>query len=927
MSGQYVRYLRHVRVCYLLLGWWYLALTARKSKWFMGNQERKKYMTKNTTRKGLALGAAIALVAAGFAGATPAYAAFATLDASFGTKGATQNGLLGQTFNMASTSDTVASAKFYVTGASASELVVTARSVTDLEAATGYSAATITNQTVGLAKAATVQPASWTAANFSQMLWSLSGVTATTTITITPFLDTVVADGKITAGEVSGTPVTLTFHKASEVTATTTIDSLTVGATAVDASVVLDKGINMASIGGGVSVYFAQNGAAFGAIQTAAYDAVENAFLASSASAPTANNVYTAQARLSGTAAANNSGAAAISNVATGTVATLSDLTPAKGTSYLATDGTSADLVRAGAGTVSVSTTAKTSTGAAAAGAPVTFVIEETAANSVDVAATITAGGKTLAGTATTAQKISVVVNTDATGKASLDIAYAGIKEGNTFKVTSSAVSATGAATAASGDLTETFTGQDSAATAIVDVNQLGGANGDNPVHTTTVGGSVGIAYKVVDQFGQTPAGTLRLKVATAATGGQINSTLAVSAGNANLSITDNSDAAGSYNAVATVEKYNAVADAWNAVSGVTVTSVVNVAAALPAASRVTVTETPDSTATSATNVLSSAALATVDARLSQDSVALPAIPAANSTLSGVVYGANGAPQAGASVTLYAAGVMFVTNAGTAADGHYSLGSTTIKTDANGAWGDVDLLSITAGKHTVTVSSGSANTTTDVFFGAAAHNAGSKVTITAPTSVRSGSTLQVSAVVTDKFGNPVNTSGSGDAATVAVSYTGPGLIVGTLPTETDANGKVNFNVLMGSNDTGNFVATVTYLNAGASTAAADKIAASATVVVGAAGVTTEPVATWTKNQNDGTIKVYAKNIVGQGKVQFMVNGEEIAWVRAATSADSKLREANGSYYLVRTVELVEGQKNVVEIYVDGERTTRTAYTY
>ena len=29
MSGHIVRYLRHVRVCYLLLGWWYLALTAQ----------------------------------------------------------------------------------------------------------------------------------------------------------------------------------------------------------------------------------------------------------------------------------------------------------------------------------------------------------------------------------------------------------------------------------------------------------------------------------------------------------------------------------------------------------------------------------------------------------------------------------------------------------------------------------------------------------------------------------------------------------------------------------------------------------------------------------------------------------------------------------------------------------------------------------
>ena len=89
------------------------------------------------------------------------------------------------------------------------------------------------------------------------------------------------------------------------------------------------------------------------------------------------------------------------------------------------------------------------------------------------------------------------------------------------------------------------------------------------------------------------------------------------------------------------------------------------------------------------------------------------------------------------------------------------------------------------------------------------------------------------------------------------------------------------------------------------------------------------VASWTSNQNDGTVKMYAKNIVGAGKVQFMVNGEEIAWIRATTFADPKLRlaGAQGAAYLVRTIDLVEGQKNVLEIYVDGVRTTRSAYTY
>ena len=84
---------------------------------------------------------------------------------------------------------------------------------------------------------------------------------------------------------------------------------------------------------------------------------------------------------------------------------------------------------------------------------------------------------------------------------------------------------------------------------------------------------------------------------------------------------------------------------------------------------------------------------------------------------------------------------------------------------------------------------------------------------------------------------------------------------------------------------------------------------------------------WTKNLNDGTAKIYAKNIVGGGKIRFMLNGKEIAWVRAVSAADPKLRTANGAHYLVRTVDLVEGQKNILEVYLDGVRIKRTAYSY
>ena len=84
---------------------------------------------------------------------------------------------------------------------------------------------------------------------------------------------------------------------------------------------------------------------------------------------------------------------------------------------------------------------------------------------------------------------------------------------------------------------------------------------------------------------------------------------------------------------------------------------------------------------------------------------------------------------------------------------------------------------------------------------------------------------------------------------------------------------------------------------------------------------------WTKNLNNGSVKIFAKDVVGAGKVQFMFNGKEIAWVRATSAADPKLRTANGASYLVRKVDLVEGQKNVLEVYLDGDRIKRAAYNY
>ena len=278
----------------------------------------------------------------------------------------------------------------------------------------------------------------------------------------------------------------------------------------------------------------------------------------------------------------------------------------------------------------------------------------------------------------------------------------------------------------------------------------------------------------------------------------------------------------------------------------------------------------------------------------------------------------------GVPVTISGAGLQFVyTDANSKAI--YSVGSATVPSGASGAW-SVDVYSNTAGTQTLTVTTGSVTETLLLNdYANAAATTGSSVVVSMASSTAAGTTVAVVATITDKYGNPVEVSNSGD---VAFSYSGPGFTFpSTLPLITDANGQAKFNVILGSNDTGTGTVTFSYDkdSSGDFTSTGDFVVAKS-FTIGTAG-NVGALASWTKNLNNGSVKMYAKNIVLAGKVQLMLNGKEIAWVRATSAADSKLRTANGASYLVRTIDLVEGQKNVLEIYVDGVRTTRNAYTY
>jgi hypothetical protein len=92
------------------------------------------------------------------------------------------------------------------------------------------------------------------------------------------------------------------------------------------------------------------------------------------------------------------------------------------------------------------------------------------------------------------------------------------------------------------------------------------------------------------------------------------------------------------------------------------------------------------------------------------------------------------------------------------------------------------------------------------------------------------------------------------------------------------------------------------------------------LVAGAPAVGDEPEdmpAFYAKQVSQTQVKIYAKDIVGIGKVSLKLNGRELGWVRATSNQDRKLRVIDGTAYLVRTGALRVGS-NQIQVLVDGK---------
>ena len=215
----------------------------------------------------------------------------------------------------------------------------------------------------------------------------------------------------------------------------------------------------------------------------------------------------------------------------------------------------------------------------------------------------------------------------------------------------------------------------------------------------------------------------------------------------------------------------------------------------------------------------------------------------------------------------------------------------------------------TAGSFPITLTSGAASTTSLIVIQPARSDAGASITWDT-TTIAAGKTLIVTGTLVDANGNPVDTTSVGEAvgdsgtASLAVTYTGTaGVPVGTMPTETDADGKFKISILTSAADSGTFTLTAVYSPSGAATAASDKVTSVQAITVGAGDETVSADQKVNAGSFKGYVAVYAKGYKGQ-KMSAKIGNDWVV-VESLASNFERVVDFTGAGYTI-----------AVRIYID-----------
>ena len=467
----------------------------------------------------------------------------------------------------------------------------------------------------------------------------------------------------------------------------------------------------------------------------------------------------------------------------------------------LATD-LSAITARAGTTRSEVTVTAVDANGDAVSG--VVVQVSDAGNTAVGAGAVVTVGGKAIDPDTDTFAAFTLVTN--ASGEATIVIVS---DDGTAGEVVDLAVEAEGVAVDVDGnstaDITLTYTAADytGTITSLVQASE----DADDPTGLASgagaaigAGGSSTTALRVVDQWGVGPAaGDFRVKAAinTVDADGDKNEFVSVpSSGIASHVVSDDIEDGTEIEVTYTLEAWDADAANWGAANNAAIDALFFDTSAL-----VDAVVTIDNAA-GGTAALTLHALAAASEQLGgSDPTISGGVRGDSEILTGQLDGAdNGAALNGYAVTISGSSNLLFA-AGDAADNaianltDYAFGSLTALASSDEGTFHFAVFSNVPGEYDITISSNGASETYTLEFDAAVAGSATAATLNV-VNATPGKTMTVSGVVTDAFGNVVNN----DAGDLEITYTGPGFIVGDLPTETDANGAYKFNVLLGSND-------------------------------------------------------------------------------------------------------------------------------
>jgi hypothetical protein len=578
---------------------------------------------------------------------------------------------------------------------------------------------------------------------------------------------------------------------------------------------------------------------------------------------------YTVKATIGGAASGNLVTTGVVSAVsATSTITTVASAT-VQGASFSAA---ATNVVLVAAGTLSV---------------PVTVTVKNSAGDAVGAGRAVALGIASIAGSNTykVNAKSSDTVYTDANGQVTATVTSSAGTNAAAAKLTATAENI------AVADIDLTWA---TIAYGLVDLNTTAGtlAAGGTTVRDIIKLSSYDMDLMVADQwFNKASAGTYRLKV----TGeGVTSSFVTLVDGRAKITATDTGVFGSEMLIVIVLQKSTsgvfADASTYTFDAKLSTAYKVNVGAA---------GNTLYGNAVVASVAVAKKALVEIDQRTL--AAVMPAY-ANKLVLNGsVLESATNAAKVGTSVTVTGPSNVLFSDTN---DVVQKRGSLTFLTGANGLF-EIEAYSTSAQTDTVitfTTSTGVTGTIKVTFTGIGVGE-GTSLVVTMPAAVKSASTFQVKAKLSDAYGNAVNTV----AGSIKVTYTGAGIMFGTLPTETDANGELMFSILLGSNDTGSVNVTVSYdqngdldfvdakdLNTSGVTAI------TATGVVAASSDTIVNVGTFS-----GKLVVYAQNAAGS-KVSYKIAGK---WVTQVVTSDLLMRYDR--------VVGATGATIKVDIYVDG----------